>query len=90
MRVVFAEGIKCGKDCGLYVFAHSNRSTIREERTPACYASCTIYCVSKGGLDKVYIKADMGERRKTLNIWLQRTQDRGGVEGSLQGSRPRT
>ena len=28
----------------------------------------------------------MGERRKTLNIWLKRTQDKGGVEGS----RPRT
>ena len=33
-------------------------------------------------LDKVYIKADMGERRKTLNIWLKRTRDRGGVEGT--------
>ena len=24
----------------------------------------------------------MGERRKTLNIWLKRTRDRGGVEGT--------
>ena len=39
-------------------------------------------CVSRGGLEKVYIKAEMGERRKTLNIWLKRTLDRGGVEGT--------
>ena len=24
----------------------------------------------------------MGDRRKTLNIWLKRTRDRGGVEGT--------
>ena len=24
----------------------------------------------------------MGERRKTLKIWLKRTRDRGGVEGT--------
>ena len=24
----------------------------------------------------------MGERRKTLNVWLKRTRDRGGVEGT--------
>ena len=31
---------------------------------------------------KVYIKVDMGERRKTLKIFHQRTWDRGGVEGT--------
>ena len=36
----------------------------------------------KGGLDKVCIKVDMGERRKTLKIWLNWTRDRGGVEGT--------
>ena len=35
---------------------------------------------------KFILKADLGERLKTLNIWLKRTWDRGGVEGS----RPRT
>ena len=28
------------------------------------------------------MKADMRERRKTLNIWHKRTRDRGGVEGT--------
>ena len=41
----------------------------------ACYASiasCTVYCVSMSGLDKVYIKVNVGERRKRLKIWLKR------------------
>ena len=45
-------------------------------------ASCTVFCVSRGGLDKAYIKVNMGERRKTLKIWLKRTRDRGGVKGT--------
>ena len=49
---------------------------------PACYASCTVYCVSRGGLDKVYIKVDMVERRKTLEIWFKRRRDNGVVEGT--------
>ena len=53
-----------------------------EEPIPACYASSTVYCVSRGELDKVYIKIDMGERRKTLKIWPKRTRDRGVVEGT--------
>ena len=36
----------------------------------------------QGWTDKVYIKADMGERRGLLNIWLKRTWDRGGVEST--------
>ena len=31
---------------------------------------------------KFILKADMEERRKLLNIWLKRTRDRGGVEGT--------
>ena len=49
---------------------------------PACYASCTVYCVSRGGVNKVYIKFDMGERRKRLKIWPIRTRDKSGVEGT--------
>ena len=77
MRVVFAEGIKCGKDCSLM---YSRSQTVRQFEKiayiSACYASCTVYCVSRGGLDKVYIKVDMGERRKTLKIWLTDTGQR--------------
>ena len=47
---------------------------------PACYASCTVYCVSRGGLDKVYIKVDMGKRRKMLKNWLKQTRGRGVVK----------
>ena len=36
----------------------------------------------RGRLDKVYIKVDMGERQKTLKIWLKRTRDRRGVEST--------
>ena len=66
------------------LFALLNRLTIQRltKAIPACYASCTIYCASRGGLDKVYIKADMGKRRKTLKIWLKRTWDRGVVKGT--------
>ena len=53
---------------------------------PACYASWTVYCVSRGELDKVYIKVDMGERGKTLKISFKRIE----VESRSQGSRPRT
>ena len=45
-------------------------------------ASCSVCCASRGGLDKGYIKVDMRERRKTLIVWLKRTRDRGGVEGT--------
>ena len=37
---------------------------------------------SRSGLDLVYKKFDMVERRKTFKIWLKRTRDRGGVEGT--------
>ena len=33
-------------------------------------------------MNKVYIKVDMGERRKTLKIWLKWKRDRGVVEGT--------
>ena len=65
------------------VFAHSNHSTIREDNL---YLHATHHAptIVFPGVDwiKFYIKADMGERRKTLNIWLKRTRDRGGVEGT--------
>ena len=39
---------------------------------PACYASGTAFCVSRGGLDRVYIKVDVEERQKRLKNWLKR------------------
>ena len=65
------------------MFAHSNRLTIREDNLhlhATHHASSIVF----PGVDwiKIILKADMGERRKTLNIWLKRTQDRGGVEGT--------
>ena len=82
MRDVFAEGIKCGKDCSLMC---SRTQTVRqfERITYTCLLRIThrLLCFH-GWTDKVYIKADMGERRKTLNIWLKRTRHRGGVEGA--------
>ena len=82
MHFVFAEGIKCGKDCSL-MFAHSNCLTIREDNLHL-HATHHAQSVVFPGVDwiKFILKADMGERRKTLNIWLKRTWDRGGVEGT--------
>ena len=56
------------------LFTQSNRFTIQEDNLHLH--------VSRSGLDKVCIKVDMGERRKTLKIWLKRTRDRGVVEGT--------
>ena len=61
-----------------HLFAHyawSNRLAIRENNLylHATYASCIVYCVSRGRLDKVYIKVDIAKRRKKLKIWLKRS-----------------
>ena len=41
-----------------------------------------LLCFKRWTEYKVYVKADMGERRKMLNIWLKRTRYRGGVEST--------
>ena len=71
----------------LNVFAHSNRSTIREDNVHL-HAMHHAPSIVFPGVDwiKFILKADMGGRLKTLNIWLERTWDGGEVEGS----RPRT
>ena len=64
------------------MFAHSNRSTIRED---SLHLHVTHHAPSIvfPGVDwiKFILKANVGERLNTLNIWLKRTLDRGGVEG---------
>ena len=86
MVVVFAEGSKCGKDCSL-MCSCSQTGNSRGLPIPPCYASCTVYCVSRGGLDKVYIKVDMerGERCSKFGLNDHGTE----VELRAQGSRPK-
>ena len=45
-----------------HLFTHCARSQTVWQTVPACYALCTVYCVSTVGLDKVYIKVNMRER----------------------------
>ena len=54
-------------------FAHSNRLTIREDNLylhATHHAPSTVFPLSSGGLDKVYIKFDMGESRKRSKFGL--------------------
>ena len=73
MRVVFAEGIKCRKDCSLMC---SRTQTVQEDNVHL-HAMHHAPSIVFPGVDwiKFILKADMGERRKTLNIWLKRTRD---------------
>ena len=61
------------------LFAQSNRLTIREDNLFLHATHHAPSIVSRGRLDKVYIKVDKGERQKTLKIRLKRIRDRGGV-----------
>ena len=70
-----------GKDCSLMC---SRTQTVRqfERITYTCMLRITHRLLCFQGWTGKSLKADMGERRKTLNIWLKRTRDRGGVEGT--------
>ena len=61
----------------------SNRLTIRKDNLyqHATHRAPSIVFPAVDWI-KFLIKVDMGERRKTLKIWLKRTRDRGGVEGT--------
>ena len=53
-------------------YTQSNRLTIRKDNLnlhATQHAPSIVF--HRGGLDKVYIKVDAGEKRKSLNIWLK-------------------
>ena len=71
------------------VFAHSNRSAIREDNVHL-HATHHAPSIEFPRVDWInfILKVDMGERRKTLNIWLNEYGTE--LELSAQDSRPRT